>query len=206
MVWDTDGPCRHKRQRPATDSPGFWNTCEDSDWVINGTAPAFISQANERRAASSDGRYNLRRRVGVSVTRFTQSEECGYEPNFQEQLQENDADTFVLEGVATEDAVDAVHDAHEEDASSDGGSYQDESEESSCNEYHPGEREDEDEADDVADDFSADDEDILPLDLDPDLDLDLGLGVDLDIELDAILSADDFDFDSAPPAITAPPS
>jgi hypothetical protein len=205
MAWETDGPCRHKRQRPHADSPAFWKTCEESDWVINGSAPSFISTANASRVATNGGRYNLRQRVGISATRFTQSEDCGYEENFQDQLQEgvdNDDDDETeyspLEpGVSAEDVEgDIIVLPNEDDddvVSSDESSYQDESEESSCNEYHPGEGDNDDDEDDDEDDEDAeveeDDLDIDGVDNIDDLD-------DLDLEIiDALFSGDELELE-----------
>jgi hypothetical protein len=187
MSWENDGPCRHKRQRPQTDSPAFWNECAESDWVINGASPAFITASNEKRSAGgTTGGYSLRTRVGRSVPRFTQSEACGYESNFADQLQEDDdEDDDEDNGVEAGGDVGASmpasnqHNSGSDDgndsAASDAGSYQDESEESSSNEYHPGER-------DHTDGEEKDDEDDSNESLS-----DFDIGLDLDEELDLLV-------------------
>jgi hypothetical protein len=195
MSWETDGPCRHKRQRPSRDSEQFWVDCEQSDWVINGATPSFISASNERRASMNGSGYNLRSAVGRTSVRFTQSEDCGYESNFQDQLQDEE-DSGIAHVANTDVNVDTNENAGEDDGDEDDddddyddenytgtadsvsvcSSYQDESEESSCNEYHPNERDDEENE-------MEEEEALLDLDFDDIIELDADLDLDCEIEL-----------------------
>jgi hypothetical protein len=191
MSWETDGPCRHKRQRPLSDSPAFWEKCAESDWVVNGAEPSFITATNERRATSaSGGGYNLRSRVGRHTARFTQSEACGYDPNFAEQLQEEgeqhdsddeDAQDREEGSEVGGDDNEHVNDSCDDEENGSDASYQDESEESSGNEYHPGER-----ADGGNDDDDDEDDELSEFDME----------FDIDHELDLIVNESDIDDDN----------
>jgi hypothetical protein len=191
MSWETDGPCRHKRQRPNMDDKLFWDGCADGEWIINGKQPSFIVAANERRSTSeSTGGYQLRARVGRVTSRFTQSEACGYEKNFHELVQDeddehsNNGDESNEHGQTADGADDiSSHPPADDDGGAESGSdcssYQDESEESSCNEYHPNER----------DDVGVDEDDDGDIISDSDIDEPIDVPNDFSLEIDRILNS-----------------
>ena len=88
MSWQRDGPDRYKKQKVSDDGAEFWSNVDDSDWPINGNAPSFIKNANDSNR-NERSKYNLRKKVGWSSHKFTQSEQFGYERDFADQLKDD---------------------------------------------------------------------------------------------------------------------
>lgn len=125
--WEKDGPDRHKRQRISKDPAEFWQNVESSDWIINQQQPSFIQEAN-RSGRDTKSRYGLRRTVRCPQSRFTQTEECGYEEDFGEQIKDNN-DTYEYECKSPDSNTSDGDDDDDDDEYP-------ESEGDSINEYH----------------------------------------------------------------------